>query len=360
MKKVFAIMLALAVVLGLAACGLSKQPEETAAKAFKAGVWAVVENGAETGATYTFTDSMKECSYDNGATALGFDYEISGDSYIFHMGSADDNSSVKAVFADDENCTLTWADPAREEVLKYKGAAETESEQTENTPLESHMVINSEPYTVTAEEGFNNAGVTELICDATETYSFKSSSADTTWKVFVLDKKFEDGARYLPQAEKAALEGDGTLKIEEGKYIYILCSESNFTAEKASDAYLSINYASETDTSAQADASLAGDYQDSYSQRATATVTEDGSNIKIVVNWGSSAFENTVWEMTAVREGDRLVYNDCTKTEYENEDGAEKTEVEYKNGSGYFTVQDGKLLWNGAAEDDCVSCVFEK
>ena len=74
-------------------------------------------------------------------------------------------------------------------------------------------------------------------------YSFTSSSADTTWSVFVLDKAFENGARYLPQPETPALEGDGTLTIEEGKNIYILCSESHFSADAPSAATLSINYA---------------------------------------------------------------------------------------------------------------------
>lgn len=119
---------------------------------------------------------------------------------------------------------------------------ESETEALDATP----MIINSEPYVVSAKDGFDNAGVTELRCDATETYSFTSSDDETTWSVYVLDEKFADGARYLAQAAQPALEGDGTLTIEEGKYIYILCSESAFTADAASDATLSINYASET------------------------------------------------------------------------------------------------------------------
>ena len=115
------------------------------------------------------------------------------------------------------------------------------------TEVERRMIINSEPFVITAKDGFDNFGVTELLCDATETYSFTASNEDTTWKVFVLDEKFADGARYLPQAEQPALEGNGTLKIEEGKYIYILCSESSFSGETASDATLSINYASADD-----------------------------------------------------------------------------------------------------------------
>ena len=106
------------------------------------------------------------------------------------------------------------------------------------------LIINNEPYVVTAKDGFDNAGVTGLICDATATYSFKSSSPDTTWKVYVLDEEFIDGARYLPQAKTPALEGDGDLQVEAGQYIYILCSESTLTGDAPSDATLSIHYAS--------------------------------------------------------------------------------------------------------------------
>ena len=105
------------------------------------------------------------------------------------------------------------------------------------------LIINSEPVVVTAKDGFDNAGVTAFLCDATETYSFKASSADVKWTIFVLDEEFTDGARYLAQAETPMLEGDGTLTIEAGKLIYILCSESAFNADAASDATLTINYA---------------------------------------------------------------------------------------------------------------------
>ncbi|MBR6701988.1 MAG: hypothetical protein IKI78_02470 [Clostridia bacterium] len=254
MKKIIAIIITAVLVAGLAACGLSKQPEETAPKAFKAGVWAVIEDGKETGKTYTFTDSMKECAYDNGLTGIGFDYDIQGEDYVFHMGSADDNTIANVIFTDDENCTVAWADRGVTETLKYIGEVESVEEGAEVPDVERRMIINSEPYVITVKDGFDNAGVTELICDATETYSFKSSDENTAWKVFVLDKKFEDGARFLPQAEKAALEGDGTLEIAEGKYIYILCSESSLTADEPSDATLSINYAQEESATQEAPA----------------------------------------------------------------------------------------------------------
>ena len=367
MKKLLAILLAVTVVAGFAACGV-KNNTDVSSPAFKAGVWAVMENGEETGKTYTFTESKTGCYYDNGLTGLGFDYEIQGNDYVFHMGSADDNTVANVIFTDDDNCTVAWADRGVTDTLKYIGEAdEAENAGDETTKAADAgeegetpfggvrpMIINSEPFVVTAKESFDNFGVTELYCDATASYSFTASDDDTTWKVFVLDKKFEDGARFLPQAEKPALEGNGTLEIAEGKYIYILCSESSFNADSASDASLSVDYAEAAD-------SLSGHYQDSYSQRAVAEVTDNGETVAVTVYWSSSAFERTVWQMTCKKDGDKLSYTDCKKANVTTDDSGEGSEeVEYENGEGYFTLKDGKLLWDGAAEEDCTNCAFEK
>ena len=106
------------------------------------------------------------------------------------------------------------------------------------------LIINNEPITVTVSDGFNNAGYTGRICGATATYTFRSSTPDVTWSVYVLDEAFPDILRYLSQANTPALEGDGSLEIEEGKFVYIYCSENGFTSTDApSDATLTINYA---------------------------------------------------------------------------------------------------------------------
>ena len=106
------------------------------------------------------------------------------------------------------------------------------------------LIINDEPCVVTVAEGFNNAGYTSRICGATATYSFRSSSSDVAWEIYVLDEAFTDVARYIPQAYTPALKGDGTLEIADGQFLYIYCSENNFTATgPTSDATLTINYA---------------------------------------------------------------------------------------------------------------------
>ena len=121
--------------------------------------------------------------------------------------------------------------------------ANTDSEDVPAADLPM-LIINDEAVTVTAADGFNAAGYTGRICGATATYSFQSSTPDVTWSIYVLDEAFTDILRYLSQAHTPALEGDGTLEIEEGKYVYIYCSDNSFTSTGApTDATLTINYA---------------------------------------------------------------------------------------------------------------------
>ena len=119
---------------------------------------------------------------------------------------------------------------------------------------------------------------------------------------------------------------------------------------------------------------LAGEYQDEVSQRASATViaNTESQSVNITVMWSGSATEAAMWTMNATKEGNKLVYSDCVYSEliYSDETdeegtgdettggGAEETVV-YENGSGSFEISDdGKLLWNGAADEQCQSCVF--
>ena len=242
-------MLVAIIALCVTACGATEavktpKTDSKEAKPFKAGVWAVVVNGEET-STYVFTDSMKECIYGNEYTGVPFDYEIEGGSYIFHMGSADDVTKARVEFTDDEHCTIYWDGSGAENVLVYKGTQEeTEAETEESTDI-PHLFINSEPIKVTAAQSFDNAGVSAFICDAKEKYSFTSSDPDVKWDIYILDEPFTDGARYLSQAKAPRLSGDGALDIEEGKYIYLRCSDNAFTSESGtpSDAVLLIDYA---------------------------------------------------------------------------------------------------------------------
>ena len=158
-------------------------------------------------------------------------------------------------------------------------------------------------------------------------------------------------------------------------------ADQQATAEEEGESVETDAAAPEEDPEATADAvneyvNLAGEYQDETSGRAAATViaNTEAKCVNITVTWSGSATESTEWTMSAVKEGNQLVYSDCTKrTTFASEDldeeeegdedgmggGAEET-VEYEGGSGSFEISDGKLLWTGAADEDCTGCVFVK
>ena len=109
-------------------------------------------------------------------------------------------------------------------------------------------------------------------------------------------------------------------------------------------------------------AEYVGEYQDSFSQRASMDVEDLGDSLKLKVHWSSSADESAIWTMTAkFTSPNTLSYADCEYGIIEfDEDGNDSYTKEYDCGEGYFTLKDGKLYWDGAADMSCIDCVFEK
>ena len=110
-------------------------------------------------------------------------------------------------------------------------------------------------------------------------------------------------------------------------------------------------------------ASLEGQYYDSWSQRAGAEITANGDkSITIVVEWSSSAWELDRWTMHASRSEDGLLYyTDCIReTVTYSESGEETSVTDEFPAEGYFGESEGKLYWNGAGDEQCAQCVFEK
>ena len=108
-----------------------------------------------------------------------------------------------------------------------------------------------------------------------------------------------------------------------------------------------------------------GDWADTFSERATMTVTKTAGKYSIRIEWADSASENTVWTMTAVEkheDGDYwLESTDCKKalTVY-SEDGLVSKEVEYENGKAMIYYMDETLNWIDYTEYAGDDCSFEK
>ena len=110
-------------------------------------------------------------------------------------------------------------------------------------------------------------------------------------------------------------------------------------------------------------AELSGQYFDEYSMRATLLAEADGSaGVKLTVSWANSVSEYVCWTMTAHRSEDGLLsYSDClTELVNTTEDGKETRTTLSEGGEGYFAVEDGKLAWTGAEDENCQNCVFAK
>ncbi len=106
---------------------------------------------------------------------------------------------------------------------------------------------------------------------------------------------------------------------------------------------------------------LVGEYQDSFSQRAWAEVSMEYGECVIRIHWADSASEYYLWTMTLSQEGDRLTYTDGVCDSITTlEDGTQRLITVYDGASGYFTLNGTDLKWNGAENDYCCDCVFEK
>lgn len=108
---------------------------------------------------------------------------------------------------------------------------------------------------------------------------------------------------------------------------------------------------------------LVGDYQDKVSQRATLTVERHGKQYALIVNWASSANENTCWIMEANKDGNTLSYagESISKTVYDDQGNTVSNEETASNNIGHFTIMDnGELHWTEASEENLENCQFVK
>ena len=103
----------------------------------------------------------------------------------------------------------------------------------------SEAIIGGDPAlegatTIKAEDVYDQHGFGSEVCAETGTYRFWAENSDgVEWTVYVLDEEFTDGVRYIPQANEAALTGDGTLELQAGQYVYVQCSANDLTGAEA-------------------------------------------------------------------------------------------------------------------------------
>lgn len=104
---------------------------------------------------------------------------------------------------------------------------------------------------------------------------------------------------------------------------------------------------------------LIGDYQDSYSQRASATLDLLGVNYLLIdITWSNSVNTYDEWMIFAQYQDEKLVYDNDDIVHF-TVDGDDMQMVD-DCVEGYFEIVDGNVCWSGSGNDATSSCVFEK
>ena len=109
-----------------------------------------------------------------------------------------------------------------------------------------------------------------------------------------------------------------------------------------------------------------GNWWDRYSSRCHMDIESlGGTQLKITINWSSSASENTTWTMTGEYDAATgyINYHDCAEVDqfYPNDgnEGPILTTI-YTNGTGRFHLAGGYLYWEDYMEGAGDLCFFEK
>ena len=92
----------------------------------------------------------------------------------------------------------------------------------------------AQPVTIEAAPLFEGYGYYHWQCTASGVYTFLPANSDgVTWEVYLLDEEFTDAERYIPQTTEKVLEGEGSLEIAAGKWIYVYCPCNSWTCLEA-------------------------------------------------------------------------------------------------------------------------------
>lgn len=101
--------------------------------------------------------------------------------------------------------------------------------------------------------------------------------------------------------------------------------------------------------------SLTGSYEDSKTHKAAASVIQNGDVYIVSVSVGTS-YGMDLYYIEATKDGNKLTYQKESLTRINGGD----TESKDLKFSGYFTIDDGKLLWSKASDSSLQEFVFEK
>lgn len=331
-------------------------------------------------ADYDFTVAGYDCCFRAGSV---FTYDISG-VYINGAPAFSSEPRTGIEYAEGEGYKLArWftidgqyvfsvADHGEMEQATFASIAEELKDESDPAWSKKDYIAFYDSLEGVWQDEASQRAVMTVVADGSEcvhiTVEWANNYAEST-RWIMTGRVAEDGQIYYTDCvcENLAYAEDGTatatpvftqgegylaLNPEDGKLYWSGVSESGL----AETPFVRVPTDEETD--------WVGYWYDLTSERAVMSIEAipGSENMKLQVNWGSGASENTCWTMTATFDAatSRLTYSDCEKSDIVlHENAPEDTTVVYSGGTGYFTLnEEGYLLWDGAAEEDCRSCKF--
>ncbi len=106
------------------------------------------------------------------------------------------------------------------------------NKQTETDDGNKAKKLEPATYTVRSEDCFKEGGFVSFLALKTTklTVTVDSAYAEVGFEIYVLDDKFGDALRYIPQTYEPLLAESGELNVTAGQYVYIYCTVNSFTA----------------------------------------------------------------------------------------------------------------------------------
>ena len=218
-------------------------------------------------------------------------------------------------------------------------------------------------------------------------YNIQYSGNKTGWITSQFAKKTDDSAAEQPASTAQQVQitatpvnvrsGAGTNykklgKTSKGKTYTCLASKKDSSGRvwyqiqytSKTKGWVSSQFAKPVETAATNPVKA---YEGTYQcDRATVTVKASGkSDAKITVQWASSAWENSVWEMSGMFDPSvyRVDYGNGVRTDYVYKDNGDVSskKVIYKNSTGRIQFKDKKtLVWRDENEQDNGEITFTK
>ncbi|MDO4940073.1 MAG: hypothetical protein Q4E33_00075 [Erysipelotrichaceae bacterium] len=150
--------------------------------------------------------------------------------------------------------------------------------------------------------------------------------------------------------------------VEENQYVLTVKDNGEISEDDFDIICNSIENEIYKNESCEDTIALIGNYQDSYTQRASATIELAGRDkVLLTITWPNSVEEYEEWGAVSSCSSNKIRYDSLVhKVIVTDAEGNSDVSTNIVEEDGFFVIKDGKLYWTGANDETKANCVFEK